>query len=205
MTRIWNSCLAALVALALASSVAAQAPAKKTVPPQPAPPSTAPAATKPAATKPAAPATPKPSAQPTTPTSNMKPQPQPPATPPVSLVPPADSYSYHPEGRRDPFVSLINRGTDARQARKVEGLAGLSAADATLKGIIQGKGGFVGIVQGPDGKRNFTVHPNDRFADGIVKAITADSILILQEVNDPLSLTKQREIRKTLRAVEEVK
>ena len=46
---------------------------------------------------------------------------------------------------------------------------------------------------------------NDRFADGVVKAITADSLLILQEVNDPLSLTKQREIRKTLRAVEEVK
>ena len=39
----------------------------------------------------------------------------------------------------------------------------------------------------------------------VVKAITVDSMLILQEVNDPLSLTKQREIRKTLRAVEEVK
>jgi hypothetical protein len=39
----------------------------------------------------------------------------------------------------------------------------------------------------------------------VVKAITADSMLILLEVSDPLSLTKQRESAKTLRAVEEVK
>jgi len=64
---------------------------------------------------------------------------------------------------------------------------------------------YLAIVQGPNEKRQLIVRPNDRFADGVVKAITADSMLILQEVNDPLSLTKQREIRKTLRAVEEVK
>ena len=61
------------------------------------------------------------------------------------------------------------------------------------------------IVLGPDAKRQYILHTNDRLADGVVKAITADSVLILQEVSDPLSLTKQREIRKTLRAVEEVK
>jgi len=41
--------------------------------------------------------------------------------------------------------------------------------------------------------------------DAVVKAITADSLVVLQEVNDPLSLQKQRERRKTLRVVEEVK
>jgi hypothetical protein len=116
-----------------------------------------------------------------------------------------EAYSYRPEGRRDPFVSLLNRGSDPRAPRKAEGLAGLLAGDAVLKGILQSRGTFLAIVQGPDGKRPYIVHPNDRFADGVVKAITADSMLILQEVNDPLSLTKQREIRKTLRAVEEVK
>jgi hypothetical protein len=100
----------------------------------------------------------------------------------------------------------MNRGTDARQsARKAEGIAGMSAADITLKGVMLSKGQYLAMVQGPDGKRQYIVHANDRFADGVVKAITADSMLILQEVNDPLSLTKQREIRKTLRAVEEVK
>ncbi len=128
------------------------------------------------------------------------------ATPvPAPASPPApDSYSYRAEGRRDPFVSLLNRGTDPRQ-RKAEGVAGLLASDAVLRGVLLNRGTYVAIVQGPDGKRQYIVHPNDRFADGVVKAITADSMLILQEVNDPLSLTKQREIRKTLRAVEEVK
>jgi hypothetical protein len=130
---------------------------------------------------------------------------KPPAAKPVPVTSPApDSYGYRAEGRRDPFVSLLNRGTDPRQ-RKAEGVAGMQASDAVLKGILQNRGTYLAIVQGPDGKRQYIVHPNDRFADGVVKAITADSMLILQEVNDPLSLTKQREIRKTLRAVEEVK
>ena len=130
---------------------------------------------------------------------------KPPAAKPVPATPPApDSYGYRAEGRRDPFVSLLNRGTDPRQ-RKAEGVAGMLASDAVLKGILQNRGTYLALVQGPDGKRQYIVHPNDRFADGVVKAITVDSMLILQYVNDPLSLTKQREIRKTLRAVEEVK
>ena len=130
---------------------------------------------------------------------------KPPTRMPVPAPPPAPGgYSYRAEGRRDPFVSLLNRGTDPRQ-RKAEGVAGLLASDAVLRGVLLNRGTYVAIVQGPDGKRQYIVHPNDRFADGVVKAITADSMLILQEVNDPLSLTKQREIRKTLRAVEEVK
>jgi hypothetical protein len=130
---------------------------------------------------------------------------KPPAAQPAPAATPAqEGYSYRAEGRRDPFVSLLNRGFDPSQ-RKVEGVAGLLAGDVVLRGVLQNRGAYLAIVQGPDGKRQYIVHPNDRFADGVVKAISADSMLILQEVNDPLSLTKQREIRKTLRAVEEVK
>jgi Tfp pilus assembly protein PilP len=114
------------------------------------------------------------------------------------------TYNFH-ASRRDPFVSLWTPGTGPRQRSKVEGLAGLYTSELTVKGILQSNGRFVAIVLGQDGKRQYIVHPNDRLADGVVKAITADSLLILQVVNDPLSLTKQREIRKTLRAVEEVK
>jgi len=130
-----------------------------------------------------------------------------PASKPVggAVTPSQETYSYRAEGRRDPFVSLLNSGSDPQAQRKGEGLSGVLAGDAVLKGILKSRGTFLAIVQGPDGKRTYIVHPNDRFADGVVKAITADSMLILQEVSDPLSLTKQREIRKTLRAVEEVK
>ena len=150
----------------------------------------------------------KPAAQATPPAkpAPAAPQQSPPApkTPAAVSAAAIDAYSYRAEGRRDPFVSLLNRGSDPAQ-RKAEGLAGMLAGDVVLKGILQSRGMYLAIVQGPNEKRQLIVRPNDRFADGVVKAITVDSMLILQEVNDPLSLTKQREIRKTLRAVEEVK
>ncbi|RPJ64130.1 MAG: hypothetical protein EHM24_23470 [Acidobacteria bacterium] len=118
---------------------------------------------------------------------------------------PLEAYTYRSEGRRDPFVSLVNRGAEAPKGSKGTGIGSLFVGDISLKGIVQSRGAYLAIVQAPDGKRPFIVRVNERFADGVVKAITADSLLILQEVTDPLSLTKQREIRKTLRAVEEVK
>ena len=41
--------------------------------------------------------------------------------------------------------------------------------------------------------------------DGTIRSIIADAMVILQQVNDPLSLEKQREVRKTLRQTEEAK
>ena len=35
--------------------------------------------------------------------------------------------------------------------------------------------------------------------DGTVKAITQDAVVFSQDVNDPLSLVKQREVRKAIR------
>ena len=74
----------------------------------------------------------------------------------------------------------------------------------SLKGIIRSRGQYVAIVQAPDGK-TYIVHVGDRVIDGTVKTITAQALVMVQEVNDPLSLTKQREIRKTLRGTSEDK
>ena len=41
--------------------------------------------------------------------------------------------------------------------------------------------------------------------DGAVKAITLQGLVIVQDVNDPLSLEKQREVRKLLKSAEEAK
>jgi hypothetical protein len=38
-----------------------------------------------------------------------------------------------------------------------------------------------------------------------VRAVTPEAVVFVQQVNDPLSLIKEREIRKPLRVVEEVK
>jgi Tfp pilus assembly protein PilP len=67
---------------------------------------------------------------------------------------------------------------------------------------VQSGGTFVALVQGPDNK-TFVVHAGDRFLDGTIKTITPQGLVIVQEVSDPLSRVKQREIRKQLRTFED--
>ncbi len=120
-------------------------------------------------------------------------------------APEEEVFSYRPEGRRDPFLTLVRRGLEGRPGgKRPDGVAGLAVAELSLKGVLVSKGAFFAMVQGPD-LRTFIVHPGDRLLDGTVKSIGADSIILVQDVNDPLSLTKQREVRKTLRVAEEVK
>jgi hypothetical protein len=59
-------------------------------------------------------------------------------------------------------------------------------------------------VQGPD-NRTYIVHLGDQFVDGAVKSITPQGLVLVQDVDDPLSLVKQREIRKPLRNAENAK
>jgi Tfp pilus assembly protein PilP len=129
------------------------------------------------------------------------------ATPPASapVPPPGDLYTYTPDGRRDPFVSLIARGAEAAATgRRVEGLSGLTTADLMVRGVLQMRGAYVALVQGPDG-RTYTAHVSDRLADGTIRSITPQGLVIMQEVSDPLSLVKQKEVRKGLRASDDGK
>jgi len=114
-------------------------------------------------------------------------------------------YTYNPEGRRDPFVSLLRRGAESAQARtRASGLAGLSTAEVSLRGVVLSQGSFVGILTGVDSK-TYIVRAGDKLADGTIRTIAADAMVILQQVNDPLSLEKQREVRKMLRRTDEAK
>ena len=117
--------------------------------------------------------------------------------------PPAQGagYSYDPAGRRDPFVSLTGRGGDvpATGTSRPSGIAGLLVNEITVKGVLKSpKGGFISLVQSPD-NRTYIIHAGDKVFDGTVKAITQDAVVFSQDVNDPLSLVKQREVRKAIR------
>jgi Tfp pilus assembly protein PilP len=132
--------------------------------------------------------------------TSAKPQP---AAPGAPAPPPAPVYTYSAEGRRDPFISLSGRGTDGRStANRLSGLPGQLINELSLKGIVKDSNGFYALVQGGDTK-TYTIRVGDRLLDGTVKAITADAVVFSQDVNDPLSLQKQREIRKSLRPGEE--
>lgn len=132
---------------------------------------------------------------------------QPPVERPPAAAPAAQSgsvdpgYTYRPGGRRDPFVSLVGRGSDPQTTSRAPGLAGMLINEVSLKGIVfmKARAGYVAMLQGPD-KKTYVVRSGDRLLDGSVKSITADTVVFSQDVNDPLSLVKQREVRKTLRS-----
>jgi Tfp pilus assembly protein PilP len=133
----------------------------------------------------------------------------PPPTPKADLPSPPANYEYAVDGRRDPFTNLLNRGADPRgpgnlPVKRLEGVPGLMTAELTVRGIVQTRGVWVAIVAGIDGKV-YSIRAGDKLADGVVREVTAQAVVILQEVNDPLSLAKQREVRKLLRGGEEVK
>jgi len=115
-------------------------------------------------------------------------------------------FTYNPEGRRDPFVSLVRRGSTTTRggvgtAARPGGLAGLETAEVTLRGTVRSREGFVAILQGAD-QKTYIVRAGDRLLDGTVRTISQNDMVILQQVNDPLSLEKQREVRKMLRQAE---
>ena len=128
--------------------------------------------------------------------------PAPPAKPEETAPTPPANYAYDSDGRRDPFVSLVNRGTAgvAGQpgATRAPGVAGILVDEVVIKGIVQSRGGWVAMIGAPSG-RTYSIRPGDRLMDGNVRAITAQAVVLMQDVNDPLSLAKQREVRKYLR------
>ena len=133
------------------------------------------------------------------------PAPQPPAAtpPPASAAVPAPAFTYDPAGRRDPFVSLVGRGSAPQvTGDRPAGLPGMLINEISLKGIMKERSGFIALVQGPD-KKTYPVRQGQRLLDGTVKSITQDAVVFSQDVNDPLSLVKQKEVRKTLRSGEE--
>ena len=120
---------------------------------------------------------------------------EPPPTPPAN-------FEYAAEGRRDPFVSLVNRGTDTGAGQpgrtRPDGVAGVTVDELVVRGIVQSRGGWIAMVGAANG-RTYSVRPGERLLDGSVHAITSDAVVLMQDVNDPLSLLKHREIRKYLR------
>jgi len=128
-----------------------------------------------------------------------------PAPDTTSKPPTPEGYSYDPAGRRDPFLNLLGSGAGATStSRKGEGASGIAVAEVSVRGVLQSHNGLIAMVQGPDNK-TYIVHQGDKLLDGSIKTITAQGLIIEQDVNDPLSVVKQREVRKLLRGLEETK
>lgn len=195
----------AVVALITAAPVGAmQAPPAQTQPAAQAP--AKPAAPAPAAAAQAKPAAP--AAQPAKPNAPAQPAAAPveaaaPPPPPPASVSAGESYTYEPGNRRDPFRDLTKGGNDPKNPGfRPPGIQGMSVNEISVRGVIEKlDGGYVAMIQGPDNK-TYAIHTGDRLFDGLVRAVNAEGLVIVQEVNDPLSLVKQREVSKKLRSLE---
>ncbi len=89
-------------------------------------------------------------------------------------------------------------------AQRPIGPAGITVDELSVRGIMQSRGRLIATIQGPDNK-SYVVHAGDKLLDGVIKAVTIQGLVIVQEVNDPLSLVKQREVIKRLRSQEDAK
>jgi len=136
------------------------------------------------------------------------------ARPPLDVELETGGYSYASGGRRDPFVSLqrpvaADRGPKTRKP----GMEGFLIQEIALKGIVkqtgQGygaadKAGYIAMFLGTDAKSYF-VNVGQRLFDGEIIAIDAANVTFRQEVTDPLSPVRTREIKQSLYQSEEAR
>jgi Tfp pilus assembly protein PilP len=125
----------------------------------------------------------------------------------LDLEPARDGYQYSPQGRRDPFVSLLKPvgGLDQTKGPRPQGIAGFLIQEVALKGIVKDSvQGYIALLLGPDGKTYFC-KVGQRLYDGAVIAIDAATVTFRQEVTDPLAPVKTREVKKTLYPSEEAR
>lgn len=108
-----------------------------------------------------------------------------------------DTYRYDPQGRRDPFRSLIGPSPKLEPGQRPAGVPGFLIDELKLQGIFKTRQGLTAMVNGPDNKGHL-IRVGDKVLDGEVIRITPTSVVFRQEVNDPTRIERYREVVKDL-------
>jgi Tfp pilus assembly protein PilP len=108
-----------------------------------------------------------------------------------------ETYHYDPQGRRDPFQSLVGPAPKLQPGQRPPGVPGFLIDEMKLQGVVKTKQGLVGMINGPDNK-GYLVHVGDKVLDGEVIRIQPSSVVFRQEVNDPTRIERYREVVKDL-------
>ena len=117
---------------------------------------------------------------------------------------PRNGYIYNPAGRRDPFISLAKpvATDDAANRPRRPGIEGFLLQETSLKGIVRNNDGWIGVLEGPD-RKGYFVRIGQRMHDGVITAIDASGLTFRQEITDPLSPAKSRDVRRLLNSAQE--
>lgn len=109
-----------------------------------------------------------------------------------------NSYRYDPQGRRDPFRSLVGPAPQLSRENAPPGVAGFLIDELDLQGIVRTTNdGFVAMVNGPD-NNGYLLRAGDKVFDGEVIRITPATLVFRQEVNDPTRIERFREVVKEI-------
>lgn len=109
----------------------------------------------------------------------------------------AETYRYDPQGRRDPFRSLVGPAPKLEDGKRPPGVPGFLIDEIKLTGVVRTKQGIAGVISGPDNK-GYLIRVGEKVLDGEIIRITPSSVVFRQEVNDPTRIERYREVVKDL-------
>ena len=121
--------------------------------------------------------------------------------------PPAETYTYIPGERRDPFISLLQRGGDQPSyGDELTPLQRVEVGELNLVGIVKNPQGYTALIQTPDGRGYFlregtAVGKNE----GVVEKILEDRVIVKEKKADFLGQIRVSEFVLTLKKKEEGK
>lgn len=104
------------------------------------------------------------------------------------------SFQYDPDGRRDPFKSIIMSSEKQISMENLPPLQRIDLAELKLIGIVWGGFGYGAIVQTPDGK-GYPIKKGTRVGlnSGVVDRITNKEVLIREKHLDIFNEIKIRD------------
>ena len=115
-------------------------------------------------------------------------------------------YVYLPEGRRDPFQTMLappTQGSAQTAESNQPPIQRVAVAELTVIGIVWGGFGYTAMVQAPDG-RGYAVQRGARIGNnnGIVSAITEKAVIVEERFTDIYGKKQVREYAKPLHVKE---
>ncbi len=105
-------------------------------------------------------------------------------------------YAYNPEGRRDPFRSILVTIETGKTLESLPPLLRTEVSELRLIGIVWGGFGYSAMVQTPDGK-GYTIHVGTPIGlnHGEVRKITERYLTVEEKYTDIFGENKVREVK----------
>jgi type IV pilus assembly protein PilP len=106
-----------------------------------------------------------------------------------------DGYSYDPQSRRDPFLSMVKLLKAEQTRGELPPLQRVELSEVKLIGIISDASGYYGLVQTPDGK-GYTVRVGTLMGmnNGTIKSIAEQRLVVAEPALDVTGKLTTREV-----------